>query len=442
MELISQEFIKPVSPTPNHLKSYEYSVLDQLAPSNYTPILLYYPPPNDHNNQLEPKEAINSSRLNHLKKSLSQILAHYYHLAGRLRNNSASVDCNDEGVPFLEAFVHNQRLEDILKNPDENYEAIKSFLPLTTESFSSSFLLLVQVTSFECGGIVVGVSATHKILDASSIITFLTDWATLARQDDDPNNNFVLPQLVPLAKFLPPGNKVPPAPGTEASSIRREPCRTNIYVFSPCSIANLKIKAASENIPIPSRVDVVTSIMWKCLTAYSHRPSMLIQTVNLRKRVDPPMHAHHIGNFISFLAASKQESEKDIANMVVSLRKGLFELDNKYVKRLKGGPDEAIGSILEMFRDYLSLMASIKDDLDLYKFTSWCGFSFYDVDFGWGKPILFSTIAVKSKNSIILMDTKDGGVEAWLCLSEEDMRMFEKNTELITYATLKASFPI
>lgn len=115
MEIISKEFIKPVSPTPNHLKSYEYSILDQFAPSNYIPILLYYhpPPPSlQENNHM-----INSSRLKHLKKSLSEILARYYFLAGRLRNDTASVDCNDEGVPFLEAFVHNQRLEDILNDP-------------------------------------------------------------------------------------------------------------------------------------------------------------------------------------------------------------------------------------------------------------------------------------------------------------------------------------
>ncbi|KAF3622412.1 hypothetical protein FXO38_31307 [Capsicum annuum] len=442
MELISQEFIKPVSPTPNHLKSFEYSICDQFALSNHIPILLYYPALSDDN--IQESKAINSSRLKRLKKSLSEILAHYYPLAGRLRsNNSTSVDCNDEGVPFIEAFMHNRRLEDILNNPDENYNTAKSFLPLTFESFPPSFLLLVQVTSFECGGIVVGVSVTHKILDMSSVITFLTDWATLARQDDDPNTNFMHPQLVPLAKFFPPRNNVPSVSIIAEASLTKEPCRINIYVFNPSSIANLKIKATSENITTPSRVDVVTSIMWKCLTAYSNRSSVLTYNVNLRKRVSPPMHAHHIGNFIGFAVASKQRSEKDMADIVISLRKGLFELENKYVKRLNGNQDEAIDIILEMLRDYLSSMAaSINDDVDLYQLTSWCGFSFYDVDFGWGKPILFSSIPAKCKNILALIDTKDGGVKVYICLSEEDMKMLEKNTELLTYATLEASLPI
>lgn len=90
-ELISQEFIKPVSPTHNHLKSYDYSTLDQFSPSNYISILLYYPPPALGEDNQNPN-AINSTRLKQLKKSLSQVLAHYYPLAGRLGKNNTSVD--------------------------------------------------------------------------------------------------------------------------------------------------------------------------------------------------------------------------------------------------------------------------------------------------------------------------------------------------------------
>nr|UUR57724.1 ASAT4 [Nicotiana acuminata] len=434
MELISQEFIRPVSPTPNHLKSYDYSLHDQFAPTNYIPILLYYPPPQLGEDNQNPN-AINSTRLKQLKKSLSQVLAHYYPLAGRLGKNNTSVDCNDEGVPFIEAFVHNQRLEDILMSNPHEKALTKSFLPLTFESFSSTVLLLVQVTFFECGGMVIGISATHKIFDASSVFTFLTDWSALARQD---NPNFVLTQLVPIATLVPSSTEVGHVPDAEAV-ISREPCRTNIYVFNSSGIANLKIKGSSENIPIPSRVEVVTSILWKCLTANSKRTSLLTHTVNLRKRVDPPIHAHHIGNFAWLLLASKHESEEDIASMVVSIRKGLFELDNNYVKRLKG--DKAVETTLELLRDGLSMLISGIKDVDFYRFTSWCGYTFYDVDFGWGKPILFGTIEPKVKNTTILLDTKDGGVEAWVTLSEEDMKMFEKNKELLNYATLKASHP-
>nr|ART34014.1 acylsugar acyltransferase 5 [Salpiglossis sinuata] len=426
MELISQEFIKPVSPTPDHLKFYEYSILDQLiGPSLYTPVLLYYPSPPDNNNNKKP-EAINTSRLKHLKKSLSQILAHYYPLAGRLRNDNTGVDCNDEGVPFLEAFVHNHRLQDIL---DGKRVVTESLVPLTNyESvFPSNTLLLVQVTLFECGGMAVGISATHKILDARSLITFLTDWAALTRQDDP---NFTLTQLVPLSKIIPPANGLPPSIPVEGF-ISTEPCVRNIFVFRPCSIADLKIKAASENILRPSRVEVVTSTIWMCLMENSKRPCLITHMVNLRKRVDPPMHDHHLGNFIGMVVAHNDENH--IANMVASLRKGISEFEKKCLK----GEREALGaSIVNHATESINYLVSRKD-ADLYKFNSWCGFPFYDVDFGWGKPVLSSTAEGKSKNSIKLIDTKDGGVEALVCLSEEDMKVFEKNTELLTYATLK-----
>ena len=38
-----------------------------------------------------------------LKQSLSNILKHYYPLAGRLKDNNLSVDCNDEGVLYRDS---------------------------------------------------------------------------------------------------------------------------------------------------------------------------------------------------------------------------------------------------------------------------------------------------------------------------------------------------
>ncbi|KAK4380095.1 hypothetical protein RND71_001957 [Anisodus tanguticus] len=73
------------------------------------------------------------------------------------------------------------------------------------------------------------------------------------------------------------------------------------------------------------------------------------------------MHAHCIGNFVGLLVASKEESEKDVANMVVALRKGLSEFDDQYAKRLKG--DEAIRTTLELLKYSISLFNK-KDEVD------------------------------------------------------------------------------
>ncbi|MFS7927147.1 putative vinorine synthase [Helianthus anomalus] len=44
-------------------------------------------------------------------------------------------------------------------------------------------MLATQVTTFQCGGLALGVSSAHRIGDVSSMITFLYQWATLTRKD-------------------------------------------------------------------------------------------------------------------------------------------------------------------------------------------------------------------------------------------------------------------
>lgn len=69
-----------------------------------------------------------------------------------------------------------------------------------------------------------------------------------------------------------------------------------------------------------------------------------------------------------------------------------------------------------------------EDDTDNYNCTSWCRFSFYEANFGWGKPSWVSTPSAQVKNVIILLDTKDGdGIEAFLSFKEEDMVVIETN---------------
>lgn len=45
---------------------------------------------------------------------------------------------------------------------------------------------------------------------------------------------------------------------------------------------------------------------------------------------------------------------------------------------------------------------------DAYTFSSWCKHPVYDVDFGWGKPVWFSTAVYPYKNNVVMMDCKDG----------------------------------
>ncbi|KAK2983380.1 hypothetical protein RJ640_016004 [Escallonia rubra] len=93
VEIVSRETIKPASPTSQGHNSINLSVLDQLGPKQYVPIILFYP---------------NTTHkiTDELKKSLPETLQLMYPLAGRwLQNDQSSIKCNDQGVEFIETSI-------------------------------------------------------------------------------------------------------------------------------------------------------------------------------------------------------------------------------------------------------------------------------------------------------------------------------------------------
>ncbi|KAK4854349.1 hypothetical protein QYF36_022638 [Acer negundo] len=66
-----------------------------------------------------------------------------------------------------------------------------------------------------------------------------------------------------------------------------------------------------------------------------------------------------------------------------------------------------------------------RERVDYLGFTSWCKLGFYEMDFGWGKPIWVSSIGSSGSlvlNLVILVETRSGdGIESWMTLDEQDM---------------------
>ncbi|PWA88736.1 Chloramphenicol acetyltransferase-like domain-containing protein [Artemisia annua] len=79
------------------------------------------------------------------------------------------MDCNDQGAEFIHAKV-DIKMQDILA-PGVYIKVVNEFIPpnkLAVEHFTDP-LLAIQVTMFKCGGVALGVSTTHKIIDASNL---------------------------------------------------------------------------------------------------------------------------------------------------------------------------------------------------------------------------------------------------------------------------------
>ncbi|KAF3431809.1 hypothetical protein FNV43_RR26545 [Rhamnella rubrinervis] len=93
------ELIVPAKPTPQELK-YLSDIDDQEALRFQVPLLLYY-----NSNSSSSMEG-NNDPVKVIREGLGKALAYYYPLAGRLKegfNRKLMVDCNGEGVLFIEA---------------------------------------------------------------------------------------------------------------------------------------------------------------------------------------------------------------------------------------------------------------------------------------------------------------------------------------------------
>ncbi|XP_054793045.1 stemmadenine O-acetyltransferase-like [Prosopis cineraria] len=433
VEFVSKQIIKPSSPTPQNLGIFKLSFIDQLAPVMHTRILYFYP-----NIQNEAADR-DHDRFERLKTSLSETLTLFYHLAGRMKDN-AVIECNDEGVEFCEARVHGGFLSDILKQPDA--DSVHQFVPIDDAHLGSGFLAKVQVNLFDCGGLAIGVSLSHKIADASTIGSFIKAWscAAVGCMTESMLPKYILGSLYPSMDFpivLP------------AVEFRHFNCITRRFVFDSSKITKLKATAASKMVENPTRVEAVLALIWKCVTIASRtnlgitkRPSMVSQFVNIRKRTSPPLPETCVGNFLGHFMAEEpgesnnDDSEMNLQGLVIHLRKGLEQFTKEHVQKLQEG-NNAFMTVCEGLKD---LELVYKEGIDFYGCTSWCRFAFYEADFGWGKPKWVSIPSLKIKNSIILTDMSDGkGIEAWVTLSEQDMALMETNLELLEFASLNPS---
>ncbi|EXB82426.1 Vinorine synthase [Morus notabilis] len=421
VDIIARNTIKPSSPTPDHLRIFKLSLLDQIIPPMYGLIVFFYPAETGTNF---------SEQSSRLRESLSRTLTTFYPMAGRTNAIEPSIDCSDDGAFFVEAKMDCE-LSDFLRKPDG--ELLNNFLPTTdplTAQLSEGYVTLIQITGFRCGGTAVSVCISHKIGDISSLVTFLHGW-TSSGEAGSPV--FVGDSLLPPRDLS----------FAQRTDIKSGNLITKRFVFEASKISHLKDKvgAIDHNIQMinkyPSRVEVVMAQIFKCAIAASRsvtgsfKTSVLFHSVNLRPRTDPPLPENSVGNLIWFVPVVIEESEMDLRTMVHKMKRLVNEFCNEKAKKFK---DHSL-SVLGEFGKW----AEFKE-MEFYSCSSWCKFPLYETDFGWGKPIWVSSANLTFKNSIILVDTREGdGIEAWVTLEEEKMAIFERDNELLDSATFNPS---
>ncbi|KAI7740592.1 hypothetical protein M8C21_001533, partial [Ambrosia artemisiifolia] len=438
---ISREHIKPSSPTPQNLRYYKLSILDQIEAPIYNPLMFFYQNHSDNNNKSV--EEVIRDRSNHLKQSLSETLTQIYPFAGKVASE-LHVDCNDDGVYYIETRV-DDRLDNVLNKPNNKF--LQRLIPVvdSSEKVLGYHVSMVQVNFFRCGGVSITVQHNHKFADGRSSMIFMNTWASIARQA----STRVYPSFVGSSVF-PQNPQLPFSPyipiwylKTSPALLKHGKSATTRFVFNALALRELKAKA-SKHQPV-SRVVAVLAVLWKCVTDVTHsKPSILHLPVNIRSKCSPKLHEYSVGNSImgTYAKFDSDINNLEVESMASQLKNAIEAVNAESVDKLRSKNGhvhfvENLRNSMETFSDYKT---------EYYMTSSLCNLGTKEADFGWGKPI-WSCIGSQLNedvpiftNRILLMDSCcDEGIEAWVTLEKQVMDVVKCNTELLSFASVDPS---
>lgn len=267
--------------------------------------------------------------------------------------------------------------------------------------------------------------------------TFMDAWATACRLgtlNQLVKPSFSLSSILPATDTLNP----PPLPTTK---LQPPPLFVSKrYIFTETAITKLKSSIKTNNY---TRVELVMALITRNLIniEYSKRgklkPLVISQPMNLRPRMKLPIEDNSCGNFCIKIMAYDQEVEKEsweVAELAELIHNSVRNVASEIGKLQDWNKVSDI--IMKAVMDYYEETRKGNEEVNLVRFSSWCRFPLYEVDFGWGRPTLVTT--VPSPLVIThLMDHNgdDGGIEAWVCLKEDDMACFQHKPDILEYAS-------
>uniref|UniRef100_M1BIY4 Anthocyanin acyltransferase n=1 Tax=Solanum tuberosum TaxID=4113 RepID=M1BIY4_SOLTU len=383
VEILCTKLIKPSSPTLSHNQCYKLSFFDQIAEREHIPIVLFYPSNNFNSPTIDER----------LEESLSKVLTHVYPAAGRYDKDECSILCLDQGVSYTKAKV-NCKLDNFLEKAHKDLSLAALFWPrenknVDQNNFMVSPIVTIQVTKFECGGLALSFSVSHPAIDGFTGLNFLFGWGKVCRL------------------------------GTPIDKI-------NFLSFNLGGALNFQ----------PSRVEIITAILWRALIRISavrngyFRPSLMDFPLNLRSKSSLPQVNNSMGNFridipIKFMPG---ETKMELHHFIILIRNTV----NKVVASCtNASPDEIVSTLVNIYNESFEAPEwGGNDEVDKVACSSICKFPLQDIDFGLGKKSLVY-FGLKDMEIFWLYDT-DSHIEVGvqLDLKESCMQLFECDNDI------------
>lgn len=302
-------------------------------------------------------------------------------------------------------------------------------------------LLSIQATRFQCGGLTIAISVSHRVFDISSLGTFIAAWSNASNPDKKVElitPSFDLPLLLPYKDH--DFGICPKKPNLDNNNVV-----VKRFLFNKMALTKLRSKIRPRNGKPISGVRVVCAVIAKALILLDHakhggnRDTVIFQPVNMRERTIPPQSKHACGNF-SFASITRCIAASEMKHIDIE---ELFDVIGDAVRKSIGDHAEKLspnrdGRDIIIHSIEMLMKLSQNQETNIIAFSDRSRFGFYEADFGWGKPV-WTTIGRPQRprsNFTVLMSNKEGdGIEAWLHLNQNDMRCFEDDEEIKLFTT-------
>ncbi|GLJ20285.1 hypothetical protein SUGI_0368370 [Cryptomeria japonica] len=389
VEVVEREIVLPALPVQEHV--LPFSNIDLTIPAVGIHVFFCYE---------KPSKTSFTSVVSNLKSSLSKALVSFDAFAGRLVTNGVGeteLVCNNKGVEFAKAYALTSLDQVKFYNP---IAAVgNKLVPPTLAKDSQGHgtpVFSVQVTEFSCGGIVVGCTFNHRVADSFSANMFFTHWANISRNEpiEPITPNFTRSILVP---------RDPPYHSSEFEKIYMklqplqqpikqtpEPAKASrIYYLGAKDIEKLQLSANKDGNNY-SKLEAFSAYFWKLLiqvldiegTMHCHIGIPIDGRSRLKKMGMP---ANYFGNVVltSFAVANVGNIKKEPLSCVAKLiHDAIYRAANEEYF-------QSVVDLVEMSKpSTVAARAFVQRDEPILVVSSGLRFPLYEIDHGWGKPIL------------------------------------------------------
>eukprot|EP01018_Ginkgo_biloba_P029636 Gb_38698 [translate_table: standard] len=389
----------------HHRRLVPLTGLDLFTPSIHVEVIYAFQPPTPPTSVLE--------------EGLAKVLTEFREWAGRFsrdNNGRLAIELNDQGVALMEARADSSLADAMPFNPSP---FLQQLIPPTQ---GVSELLLIQLTRFTCGGLVIGIARHHRVADGEAATYFMNSWGKTVRGEA------VHPLPIHDRSVLMPRD--PPTPmfdHIEYSIAAPKPvssnnCATKRFHFSADFLRRLRTVAGKPF----TRFESLYAHLWRCISKARDLHWEVVTgaklAVNGRKRLEPSLPSEYLGNVVC--SAYTQSTVKEVVEESLGFAANLIHnaitrIDDKYIR-------SAIDLLETRPLNPRRIDPSSSPNV---RATSWLSFPMYELDFGWGKPVfvgLGSLEAAEGALVFIPAQTKDGSIDVVVHLYDSHMAAFEQ----------------